>query len=255
MAPFREYPYPNSKIVTAVFWTAMAFGAFWVFVFLALFTLVIVFWIAFGLPSSRGGPVTAAEMQFCDGLTLGIGEERAAVARYTRAVGLSADDERVPKSNLGGAGASDSPYGEGWLYTAALNNRGVKYVALGEPDKALADFSKALSVDPSMRMVYENRALVHIRNGDYAAAVDDFDSAVAFSKQRLLSSNNRAYLGRAVAHSLAGEDDNAAAYFRLARRAGHYLADDPERAVEHTLRLPGWITYGGAKGNLCPDDS
>ena len=255
MEPFREYPYPNSKIVTAIFWTAMAFGAFWVFAFLALFTLVVVFWIAFVYPSSRGGPVTAAEMQFCDGLTLGIGEERAAVARYTRAVGLSADDERVPKSNLGGAGASDSPYGEGWLYTAALNNRGVEYVALGEPDKALADFSEALRVDPSMGMVYENRALVHIRNGDYAAAVDDFDSAVAYSRYRGFSYNEQAYLGRAVAHTLAGDEDKAAADFRLARYAGHYLADDPERAVEHTLNSLGSVTYGGAQGNLCPDDS
>ena len=254
MEPFREYPYPNSKIVTAIFWTAMAFGAFWVFAFLALFVLALVFWLAFVYPSSHVGPVTEAERRFCYAVDWRFGDGREDVAQYTRAIALSADDERVPKPKLG-AGASDSPYGEGWLYTAALNNRGVKYVELGEPDKALADFSEALRVDPSMGMVYENRALVHIRNGDYAAAVDDFDSAVAYSRYQGFSYNEQAYLGRAVAHTLAGDADKAAADFRLARYAGHYLADDPERAVEHTLNSLGSVTYGGAQGNLCPDDS
>ena len=248
-----EYPYPNSKIVMAVFWTAMAFGAFWVFAILALFALTLVFLPSYDDSSSRVGPVTEAERRFCDAVARGFGYDREAVAQYTRAIALSADDERVPRPKLG-AGAGDSPYGEGWLYAAALNNRGVEYVAFGEPDKALADFSEALRVDPSMEMVYRNRALVHMRNGDYAAAVDDFDSAVAYSRYQGFSYNEGAYLGRAVAHKLAGDADKAAADFRLARYAGHYLADDQERAAEHTLSALGSVTYGGARGNLCPDN-
>ena len=255
MARFIESPYPNSKIVMAVFWAAMGFGAFWVVLIFSALALFLVFLLPFGGYSSGTGPVTDAEKRFCYALTLGIGEERAAIAHYSRAFALAADDERVPQTpeRGAGAGASGSTYGEGRLAAAALNNRGVKYVALGELDDALADFSETLRIDPSMGMAYENRALVHMRNGDYAAAADDFDSAIANSRDRGLSYNKSAYLGRAVAHTLAGDDGKAAADFRLARRAGHHLADDPERAAEYALKLPGWITYGGAKGNLCPD--
>lgn len=249
----QEYPYPPSKIVMAIFWTAMAFGAFWLFAVFAAFALLLALAIVFGAFSSRPGPVTDAEKQFCHAVSLGFGSNRTAIAHYTRAVELAAFDERVPKPKLG-ADAGDSPYGEGWIDTAALNNRGVKYVALGELDKARADFSEALRIDPSMGMAYKNRALVHIRNGDYAAAVDDFDSAIDYSRYQGLSYSGDAYFGRAVAHKLAGDDEKAAADFRLARYAGHYLADAPERAVEHTLSSLGSVTYGGAKGNLCPDD-
>ena len=249
-----EYPYPNSKIATAVFWAAMAFGAFWVFSIFALFALLFASSLLFYNDSSyRVEPVTEAEKHFCHAVALGFGGSRTAILYYDLAIELSADDERVPKPKLG-AGAGDSPYGEGWLVTAALNNRGVEYIALGELDKARADFSEALRIDPSMGMAYRNRARVHIRSGDYAAAVDDFDSAIAYSRYQGLSYNEDAYLGRAVAHKLAGNDDKAAADFRIAQIAGHYLADDPERAVEHTLSSLGAVTDGGAQGNLCPDD-
>ena len=249
-----EYPYPNSKIVTAVFWTAMAFGAFWVFSIFALFALLFASSLFFGAFSSSPGPVTEAEEYFCHAVARGFGGSRTAVLYYDLAIELSVDDERVPKPKLG-ASAGDSPYGEGWLITAALNNRGVKYIALGELDKARADFSEALRIDPSMGMAYRNRARVHIRSGDYAAAVDDFDSAIAYSRYQGLSYNEDAYLGRAVAHTLAGNDDKAAADFRVAQLAGHHLADDPERAVEvFTLSSLGAVTDGGAQGNLCPDD-
>lgn len=253
-----EYPYPNSKIVMAVFWTAMAFGAFWIFAIFALFALLFassLLFLFYGDSSYRVEPVTAAEKNFCHAVSLGFGGgSRTAILYYDLVIELSADDERVPKPKLG-AGAGDSPYGEGWLITAALNNRGVKYIALGELDNARADFSEALSIDPSMEMAYRNRALVHIRNGDYAAAVDDYDSAIAYSRYQGLSYSELAYLGRAVAHKLAGDDDKAAADFRIAQLAGHYLADDPERAVEvFTLSSLGAVTNGGVYGNLCPDD-
>ncbi len=255
MRRHREYPYPNSKIVLAIFWTAMAFGSFIIFLILAAVVLLI--WLSLTYdddsPSSGAGPVTEAERRFCHAFALGFGDEREAAAQYGRAIALSADDERLPRPKLG-ADAADSPYGEGWLITAALNNRGAAWISLGETDKALADFSEALRIDPGMRMAYENRALAHIRTGDYAGAIADFDSAVAYSRNMGFSSKAPAYLGRVVARALAGDESAADADFRLARMAGAHLADDPERAKESVLNSLGSIGRGGAIGNLCPDD-
>ena len=249
MRRHREYPYPNSKIAMAIFWTAMAFGGGIIILFSAAFVFLIWFSFAFRDSPSGAGPVTEAEERFCWVLTLS-GER--AVAEYGRIIELAADDERVPKPKLG-AEASDSQYGEGWLITAALNNRGVERAALGDADKALADFSEALRIDPSMKMAYENRALAHMRKGDYAAAVGDFDSAMLYSRHLGYSINKRAHLGKAVAHALAGNDYAADAEFRLAQNAGSYYADDPARAKESVLSASGSVTYGGPKGNLCPD--
>ena len=246
----REYPYPNSKIVMAIFWTAMAVGGGIIFLILAAIVFLIWFSLAFNDWPSGTGPVTEAEKRFCYALTL---NGALALPEYARIIELAADDERVPKTKLAGAEEPDSQYGEGWLITAALNNRGVEYSALGETDKALADFSEALRIDPSMRMAYGNRALAHMRNGNYAAAVGDFDSAMLYSRHHGYSVNRRAHLGKAVALALAGDDAEADAEFRLAQNAGSYYADDPERAKESILSASGSITYGGPRGNLCPD--
>ena len=250
MRRHREYPYPNSKIVMAIFWTAMAFGGFWIFLFSAAFILLILFSLAFNDSPSGTGPVTEAERRFCYALTL---NGALALPEYARIVELAADDERVPRPKPAGAEEPDSRYGEGWLITAALNNRGVRRAALGDADEALADFSEALRIDPNMKMAYENRALAHMRKGDYAAAVDDFDSAMLYSRHHGYSVNRRAHLGKAVAHALAGNEAAADAEFRLAQNAGSYYADDPDRAKERVLSASGSITYGGPKGNLCPD--
>ena len=250
MRRHREYPYPNSKIAMAIFWTAMAFGGGIIILFSSAFVLLIILSLAFYDSPSGTGPVTEAEMTFCRALTL---NGALALPEYARVIELSADDERVPRPKPAGAEEPDSQYGEGWLITAALNNRGVEHAALGETDKALADFSEALRIDPSMKMAYENRALAHMRRGDYAAAVGDFDSAMLYSRHLGYSVNRRAHLGKAVAHALAGNHAAADAEFRLAQNAGSYYADDPERAKESVLSASGSITYGGPKGNLCPD--
>ena len=250
MRRHREYPYPNSKIVLAIFWTAMAVGGFILFLILAATVFLIWFSLAFRDWPSGTGPVTEAEIAFCRALTL---YGALSVAEYTRAIELSADDERVPKPKPAEADALDSPYGEGWLIASALSNRGVEHAALGETDKALADFSEALRIDPTMKMAYGNRALARLRTGDYAAAVDDFNAAMLYSRHRGYSVNKRAHLGKAVTHSLAGNNSAADAEFRLAQNAGAHFADDPERAKESVLSASGSITYGGPKGNLCPD--
>src|SRR5262245_24279781 len=48
-----------------------------------------------------------------------------------------------------------------YLIALAHTNRGGAYVEKNEPDKALADFNRAIELDPSMTLAYRQRAALH----------------------------------------------------------------------------------------------
>jgi len=56
----------------------------------------------------------------------------------------------------------------------AYYNRGIAYADKGDTDKAVSDFTEAVGIDPYMAEAYYNRGLVYRKNGDIAKAVDDF---------------------------------------------------------------------------------
>lgn len=60
----------------------------------------------------------------------------------------------------------------------AHNNRGLVYHEQGELDKALADYSMAITLDPSNPTFYENRALVLVAKGLGPKAVEDYRHAL-----------------------------------------------------------------------------
>ena len=53
----------------------------------------------------------------------------------------------------------------------AYNVRGSAYGRAGRYDEAIADFNKAIELDPNFARAYANRALVHRRNGDIEQAL------------------------------------------------------------------------------------
>ena len=256
MEPFSEYPYPNSKIVMAIFWTAMAFGAFCVFAILAALAILLIPYHVF-IPSGydyRDDPETDAEFAFCRAYEHGLANPSLAIAEYAKAIDLANADPRhsydVRTPIIG-----DSPYGEGILAAVAHSNRGVSHFAMGNNQAALADFDSAIEIDPRMRMAYENRGIVHIANGDYEAATADYDKAISFSGNRRLSYYEHAYLGRAAAHALSGNIDEALDDYEVANSlgGGGYGFSDLNDLTENFPNGLGSITRGGPRGNLCPD--
>jgi tetratricopeptide (TPR) repeat protein len=59
----------------------------------------------------------------------------------------------------------------------AYLNRGLAYNQLGQYDKAIADCTKAIELEPDLADAYYNRAIAHRKNGDRVKADADHVSA------------------------------------------------------------------------------
>ena len=58
----------------------------------------------------------------------------------------------------------------------AYNHRGIAYGNKGELDRAIADFDRAIQLDPLLKNAYNNRGLAFSQKGDEARARADFDT-------------------------------------------------------------------------------
>lgn len=58
-------------------------------------------------------------------------------------------------------------------YAKAYNNRGNARASLGDEERALQDYDTALELDDSLALAYFNRGLIHYRLGEYEDAIAD----------------------------------------------------------------------------------
>ncbi|WP_081972554.1 tetratricopeptide repeat protein [Leptolyngbya sp. KIOST-1] len=58
------------------------------------------------------------------------------------------------------------------------SNRGLVYLWLGQPERALLDCDRAIDLGPDLDQAYNNRAMCHAALGDLPAALDDYEQAV-----------------------------------------------------------------------------
>ncbi|NET59448.1 MAG: tetratricopeptide repeat protein [Symploca sp. SIO2E6] len=58
------------------------------------------------------------------------------------------------------------------------NNRGLIYFQSGQPEKALADYNKALQLNPQLDSVYNNRANYYVSVGKLSEALADYEQAL-----------------------------------------------------------------------------
>jgi len=75
---------------------------------------------------------------------------------------------------------------------AALHNRGVAHAAKGNLDKAIADISEGIRLDPKPAYRYQERGELRHRNGDFSGAVKDLDRAIALDPKRAFRYHSRA---------------------------------------------------------------
>jgi protein O-mannosyl-transferase len=87
---------------------------------------------------------------------------------------------------------------------AAYSNRGITYTNSGQWDNALADFAKAIAIDPKYPVSYTNRGIVYGNLGQPEMAIADFTRAIEIDKKYSL-----VYHNRGVAYGTIGQYDKA----------------------------------------------
>ena len=105
----------------------------------------------------------------------------------------------------------------------AYVGRGLAWHDKGDDDRAMADFSEAIRIDPSNALAYNNRALSWRAKGDPARAVADFTAAIKIDplpRSDLAGPGHvNIYSNRGLAWQAAGDLDRALADFDQAHPA------------------------------------
>jgi tetratricopeptide (TPR) repeat protein len=80
------------------------------------------------------------------------------------------------------------------------NNRGIGYAAEGDDDRAMADYTKAIELDPKFALAYYNRGNLYIHKGDKIRAVADYTKAIEIDPK-----DGSAYNNRCLARATSGQ--------------------------------------------------
>src|SRR5262245_56588033 len=98
-------------------------------------------------------------------------------------------------------------------HPAAYAGRAYVLHRKGDPEGAIADFTRAVELDPKLSTAYAARAFVRMSRGDLDRAIDDFTQALALNRE-----DGMAYHGRGVARSHKGDLTGAVADYTEAIR-------------------------------------
>lgn len=70
------------------------------------------------------------------------------------------------------------------------NNRGMYYKEKGKIDKALADYNKALEIEPKYALAYNNRGNIYFAKSDLDKALNDYNKVIELSPNNAKAYNN-----------------------------------------------------------------
>ncbi len=114
-----------------------------------------------------------------------------------------------------------SVYGQPGTQFSALDwfHRGNTWYEKGDPDRAIADYNRAIEINPNMADVYNNRGLAWDIKGDYDRAIADYTKAIETNPRYSDPYNNRGLIW-----DIKGEPDRAMADYTKALEIYPYFA-------------------------------
>jgi tetratricopeptide (TPR) repeat protein len=117
----------------------------------------------------------------------------------------------------------------------SYDSRGLAWHSKGNYDRAIADYGEALRIEPRYTRVYGDRGFAYAKMGDYDRAIADYSEAIKIGPK-----DATFYLGRGYAWHCKGDYDRAIANYDQAIRL------NPKLALAYSNRGHAWK----AKGNL-----
>jgi tetratricopeptide (TPR) repeat protein len=105
-------------------------------------------------------------------------------------------------------------------FAAAYLNRGAAHYHLGEIEEAVADYTRAVELDPENTNAYYNRALAYQALGEPDLAIEDYSRAIDLNPQFAA-----AYLSRGILYRDGGEPEKAIEDYTRAIEADPEYAD------------------------------
>jgi tetratricopeptide (TPR) repeat protein len=104
-------------------------------------------------------------------------------------------------------------------YVGTYYSRAMAYSNKGDYDRAIADYTEALRLNPDASWIYSRRGDAYYEKGDYDRAIADYNQSI-----RLLPDYNySAYSGRGKAYLEKSEWDQAIIDFEKGSYLGYYL--------------------------------
>jgi tetratricopeptide (TPR) repeat protein len=94
---------------------------------------------------------------------------------------------------------------------SAYVNRGRAFETSGQPDRALADYDKAVALKPNYYEAYVNRGVLRGEIGMFDKAMEDFNRSIALNPN-----NAEVYSNRGIAYALTGQNGRALEDFNTA---------------------------------------
>jgi tetratricopeptide (TPR) repeat protein len=105
-----------------------------------------------------------------------------------------------------------NPQFTGTYYISAYYSRGVAWYYKGDSNKAIADLTKAIEINPQHASAYHNRGLAWGKKGDYDKAIADYTKAIEIYPQF----DSASYYNRGNAWGKKGDYDKAIADYTKA---------------------------------------
>ena len=174
--------------------------------------LKIIAYIRRGRVHSQTGAFASALADFDKAIQLEEGRsasiEQSKISSKGKKDPSTADIQRDPR-----------PWFENFRPGAAYIDRGRTYLQQDDYDRAIADFTKAIELDPEGASAYNHRGVAYAGKLDFDTAIADFDKAIQLDP--LL---NNAHYNRGRAFSQKGDEARARADFAIEEQLYPHLS-------------------------------